>query len=64
MTIDALPSIKISDLERIDKVYKITVYAGDKEEYLTFCTPECAKEIDAYIEYRKKEVRQSVKIPI
>ena len=54
MRIGALPSIKISDLERIDKVYKITVYAGDKEEYLTFCTPECAKEIDAYIEYRKK----------
>ena len=54
MRIGALPSIKISDLERIDKLYKLNVYAGDREEYFTFTTPECAKEIDSYLEYRKK----------
>ncbi len=54
MRIGALPSIKISDLERIDKLYKVNVYAGDNEEYFTFTTPECAREIDAYIEYSKK----------
>src|ERR671918_3204314 len=54
MRIGALSTIKIGDLEKIDELYKVTVYAGDKEEYLTFCTPECAKEIDAYLEYRKR----------
>jgi integrase len=46
----ALHSLRIRDLEKIDDVYKVTVYSGDKEEYLTFCTPECAKEIDTYLE--------------
>ncbi len=51
--IGALPSMKIGDLERIDNLYKVTVYSGDKEEYFTFCTPECAKTIDNYLEYRE-----------
>lgn len=53
MRIGALPSIKIGDLERIENLYKITIYSGDNEEYFTFCTPECAREIDVYIKYRK-----------
>lgn len=52
--VGALQSIRICDLERIDKLYKITVYTGDKEEYVTFCTPECAKEIDTYLEFRTR----------
>lgn len=52
--IGALPSMKIGDLEKIDNLYKVTVYSGDKEEYFTFCTPECAKEIDSYLQYREK----------
>ena len=51
--IGALQLIKISDLERIDNLYKITVYRGDNEEYNTFCSPECAREIDSYLDYRK-----------
>jgi len=50
-----LRSIRIRDLEKADNLYKITVYSGDdKDEYFTFCTPECAKEIDAYIDFRKR----------
>ncbi|HSA72523.1 MAG TPA: hypothetical protein VLD84_01070 [Nitrososphaeraceae archaeon] len=41
-------------MEKIDDIYKIIVYKGDREEYSTFCTPECAKEIDLYLEYRKR----------
>jgi integrase len=52
--IGALQSIKISDLERMGDSYKIVVYSGDNEEYFTFCTPECAKEIDSYLEFRER----------
>jgi len=52
--IGALQSIKISDLERIDNLYKISVYSGEKEQYTTYCTPECAKEIDAYLDFRTR----------
>jgi len=43
--IGALQSIRIGDLKRFDNLYKVTVYRGDNEEYITFCTPETAKEI-------------------
>jgi hypothetical protein len=52
--IRGLELIRISNLERIDDLYKIIVYSGDKEEYITFCTPECANEIDAYLDFRKR----------
>jgi integrase len=52
--IGALQSIRIGDLERIDDLYKINVYRGDREEYITFCTPECAKEIDAFLDFRER----------
>jgi integrase len=52
--IGALQSIRIGDLERIDNLYKITVYRGDREEYYTFCTLECTKEIDAYLDFRTR----------
>lgn len=42
--IGALQSIRIHDLERIDDLYKITVYRGDKEKYFTFTTPECVAD--------------------
>jgi integrase len=54
MRIGALGSIKIGDLEKIDGLYKITVYAGEKEQYISFTTVETAKEIDSYLEFRKR----------
>lgn len=54
MRIGALQTLKVDDLEKIDDIYKIKVYSGDKEEYFTFCTPERAKEIENYLEYRKR----------
>ena len=52
--IGALGPMKIRDLERIDDLYKVVVYSGEKEQYITFTTPECAKEIDAFLEFRKR----------
>jgi site-specific recombinase XerD len=33
-------------------LYKIVVYEGSEEEYVTFCTPEAATAIDRYLEFR------------
>lgn len=52
--IGALQLIKIGDLEPIDNLYKITIYSGDNEEYFTFCTPECAKEMREYLDFRTR----------
>jgi site-specific recombinase XerD len=55
--VGALPHMRLRDLEPIDKydIYKITVYPKSrKSKYATFCTPECRKAIDSYIEWRKR----------
>lgn len=54
MRIGALGPLMIGDLQRIDDLYKITVYSGDKEQYITFTTPEAAKEIDIYLDFRSR----------
>jgi integrase len=60
MRIGAIPSLTLSNLETIDiensgiKIYKITVYENHHEEQFTYCTPECAKAIDEYLEMRKR----------
>jgi integrase len=52
----AILDLKLKHLQKIKEfnLYKLTVYENSKEEYYTFCTPECAKTIDQYIEYRKQ----------
>jgi integrase len=50
----ALPRLRIKDLEKRQKygLYKISVYKNEAEAYTTFCTPECAKHLDQYFEWR------------
>jgi hypothetical protein len=36
------------------KIYRFVVYEGSNDEYLTFCTPEAAKAVDTYREYRQR----------
>ena len=43
--VGALRTLRVGDLEKIDEIYKVRVYSGDKEEYITFTTIESAKEI-------------------
>ena len=52
----AVPRFRIKDLEPIDRhsVYKINVYARTRQNYFTFCTPECRRAKDYYLEYRKR----------
>jgi integrase len=54
LRIGSLPDLRIRNLEKINNIYKITVYEGSNSQYYTFCTPECASFIDAYLEYRTR----------
>lgn len=52
----AILDLKLKHLQKVQEfeLYKVTVYENSKEEYYTFCTPECTKMIEEYIEYRKQ----------
>ncbi len=60
MRMGALHSLQIGDLSKIEielqnsTLYKVQVYARTHDKYLTFCTPECAKAIQDYLDYRKR----------
>jgi integrase len=52
----AVPGIKRRHMKWIPewKLYQITTYPKAKQKYLTFCTPEAAKEINAYFTFREQ----------
>ena len=52
----ALTTLKLRDLQFVNKfsLYKITVYKHEQEQYITYCTPECAKVIDDYLKWRER----------
>lgn len=61
MRVGALPEIKLKHLKKWNientknHIYQITVYASSiKSKYTTFTTPEAAKAIDEYLEYRSR----------
>ena len=53
--IGSLPSLQLRNLTKIPDygLYKIIFYEGTNNEYYSFCTRECAKSIDDYLEYRQ-----------
>ena len=56
MRIGELPHLICGHLERRGDLYKINVYTGQKGkgQYYTFCTPEAAKTIDTYLQFRER----------
>ena len=50
----ALTPLRLRNLKKIENLYKFTNYEGDREEYDTFCTPECASLIDSYLDYKTR----------
>lgn len=56
LRVGALPSILLKNLTPVEKynLYQIKVYARTEAEYITFCSPECRKYIDEYLQLRKR----------
>jgi integrase len=56
LRIGALPALNLRDLKKWEKqnIYQLTVYAGDKDQYVTFLTPEGTKALDSYLDYRRR----------
>ena len=57
LRVGAVPLLRIKDLGPIDKysIYKISVYTKSKKSrYFSYCSAECRKEIDSYLEWRKR----------
>ncbi len=54
--IRAIVGIKLQDLITIPEydLYQVTVYSDTKERYVTFTTPEAAKAIKVYLNYRER----------
>lgn len=57
LRVGSIPNLKVGDLTPINElyggIYQITTYKKSASKYITFCTPECRKEIDGYLEYRR-----------
>jgi site-specific recombinase XerD len=57
LRVGSLPSFRVKDLEPIDRynIYKVNVYASSKKSsYFSFCSVEARKEVDEYLEWRKR----------
>ena len=52
----ALLGLKLKHIKKIREfnLYKFTIYENTKDMYTTFCTPESAKAIDEYLQYREQ----------
>jgi integrase len=52
----ALPHLRLKDIQKIDKynLYRINVYRKEQESYITYCTPECTKCIEQYLQWRER----------
>ena len=39
----ALVDLRLKHLQKVDNLYKFTIYENTKDEYITYCTPECSR---------------------
>lgn len=59
MRIGALPGLQIGHLTPVKwheeyDLYKVQVYAGTRDKYYTFTTPETTKAVNDYLEFRRR----------
>jgi integrase len=52
----ALCGLRLKDMQKIDSynIFKFTAYHKETESYVTYCTPECHKYIEEYLEWRQR----------
>ncbi|MGI0031951.1 MAG: tyrosine-type recombinase/integrase [Nitrososphaeraceae archaeon] len=53
--VGSIPALRLKHIQKLDDIYRITVYENTASEYFTFCTAECSKAIDDYLGYRKRK---------
>ena len=55
--VGAFPKMKLGDLTRLDELglYRVKVYPLTEDAYVTFFGPEASKEIDEYLERRRRD---------
>ncbi|WP_299290540.1 tyrosine-type recombinase/integrase [Nitrosopumilus sp.] len=53
--VGVIPELKLGHITNIDDCKKVVCYAGDKEEYVTFMTPESSKAFDDYLDERQQD---------
>lgn len=52
--VGGLSGLRKKHLRPIDNLYEITVYARAKEQYITYCSPECRAETEDYFKFREE----------
>jgi len=53
--VGVIPELKLGHITNIEDCKQVVCYAEDKEEYITFMTPEASKAFDYYLEERQHD---------
>lgn len=66
LRLDGLRTLQIGHIQKMDEfsLYMIKVYAGTRDSYYSFCSPECSAAIDEWLAYKAKHHEQSSAAPI
>ena len=54
LRVGAIPGLIIGSLEKVKDLCMVTVYENEPEEYFVYCTSECRKAIEAYLDLRRR----------
>jgi integrase len=60
LRLDGLRTLQIGHIQKMDEfsLCMIQVYAGTRDSYYSFCSPECSAAIDEWLAYRAKHHEQ------
>lgn len=60
LRLDGLRTLQIGHIQKMDEfsLYMIKVYAGTRDSYYSFCSPEASAAIDEWLAYRAKHHEQ------
>ena len=61
---EGLVQLTFGDLKAVEDLYEVTVYAGEPEEYKTYCTPEAREALDEYLNTRRDGKEYTTNYPM